>query len=163
NASWTASWASASLPRMRRVTARRRGRLSRTKRSYARLEPARRPARSSASSTDGARVSIRGPADRAVLIVSYYTRCPERNGGRGMADYLLYGANGYTGALIARLAVERGHRPLLAGRNAAAVASLAAELGLEHRVFGLDDPATLDAGLSGARTVLHCAGPFAHT
>ena len=32
---------------------------------------------------------------------------------------LIYGANGYTGALIARLAVERGLRPVLAGRSRA--------------------------------------------
>ncbi len=80
-----------------------------------------------------------------------------------MPDYLIYGANGYTGALTARRAVERGHRPVLAGRNHAAVAALAGELGLEHRVFGLDDPAAMDAGMRGATAVLHCAGPFAHT
>jgi short subunit dehydrogenase-like uncharacterized protein len=80
-----------------------------------------------------------------------------------MANYLIYGANGYTGKLIARLAVERGQRPLLAGRNAAAVSALAAELGVEHRVFGLDRPEEVDAGLEGVRAVLHCAGPFAHT
>jgi short subunit dehydrogenase-like uncharacterized protein len=80
-----------------------------------------------------------------------------------MADVLIYGANGYTGALIARTAVARGHRPVLAGRNASAVAALANELGLEHRAFALDDPAALDAGLAGAGVVLHCAGPFAHT
>src|SRR5262245_1691986 len=80
-----------------------------------------------------------------------------------MSDYLIYGANGYTGALTARLAVERGHRPILAGRNRDAVAALARELGLEHRAFGLDNPAALDGGMQGVTTVLHCAGPFAHT
>ena len=80
-----------------------------------------------------------------------------------MANYLIYGANGYTGALIAREAVPRGHRPVLAGRNAAGVSALARELGLDHRAFGLDDPATVRAGLQGMTVVLHCAGPFAHT
>jgi short subunit dehydrogenase-like uncharacterized protein len=80
-----------------------------------------------------------------------------------MANYLIYGANGYTGTLIARLAVERGHRPILAGRNGPAVSSLAAQLGLGHRVFGLDRPERVDAGLAGMAAVLHCAGPFAHT
>lgn len=80
-----------------------------------------------------------------------------------MADYLIYGANGYTGALIARLAAARGQRPVLAGRNGGEVAALAAELGLEHRAFGLDDAAALDAGLAGVKLVLHCAGPFART
>ena len=54
--------------------------------------------------------------------------------------WLLYGANGYTGTLVARLAVARGERPVLAGRSAGKVAALADELGLEHRVFGLATP-----------------------
>src|SRR5688500_7320693 len=79
-----------------------------------------------------------------------------------MADFLLYGATGYTGSLIARAAVAAGLRPVLAGRDAAALAGLAAALGLEHRAFGLDDPAAVDRGLRGAAAVLHCAGPFSH-
>lgn len=79
------------------------------------------------------------------------------------AEWLIYGANGYTGELIAREAVARGLRPVLAGRNAAAVTSLAGALGLAHRAFALDSPAAVDEGLRGMRVVLHCAGPFAHT
>lgn len=71
---------------------------------------------------------------------------------------MIYGANGYTGELIAREAAARGLRPLLAGRNAAAIEPLARELDLEWRVFGLDRP-----DLSGVTAVLHCAGPFVHT
>jgi short subunit dehydrogenase-like uncharacterized protein len=80
-----------------------------------------------------------------------------------MSSFLLYGANGYTGSLIARAAVSEGLRPILAGRNAPAVQKLAGELGTEHRVFGLDDPTALDRGLQGVAVVLHCAGPFVHT
>jgi len=82
-----------------------------------------------------------------------------------MADsgYLIYGANGYTGRLIARYAVERGQRPILAGRNARPVEAMASTLGLHARVFDLGDPAALDRGLAGVRAVLHCAGPFAQT
>jgi short subunit dehydrogenase-like uncharacterized protein len=80
-----------------------------------------------------------------------------------MGNYLIYGANGYTAALTAREAVARGQRPVLAGRNAQAVAALARELGLEHRIFSLDDPAAIRVGLAGMTVVLHCAGPFAHT
>jgi len=80
-----------------------------------------------------------------------------------MPDYLIYGANGYTGTLIARLAVERGGRPYLGGRNGAAVAHLAAELGLQARSFGADDAAALGAGLAGMAVVLNCAGPFSRT
>ncbi|MFJ6215793.1 saccharopine dehydrogenase family protein [Streptomyces sp. NPDC092296] len=77
--------------------------------------------------------------------------------------WMLYGANGYTGRLIAHLAVERGHRPLLAGRSAAPVAALAAELGLEHRVFDLTDAAAVRTALAGVGAVAHCAGPFSAT
>lgn len=76
---------------------------------------------------------------------------------------LVYGANGYTGELIAREAVRQGLRPVLAGRNAARLAPLAAELGLQARVFGLQDTAALHRGLEGITVVLHCAGPFSAT
>jgi short subunit dehydrogenase-like uncharacterized protein len=51
--------------------------------------------------------------------------------------WLIYGANGYTGELIAREAVRRGERPILAGRNREAIERLAAELECESRVFEL--------------------------
>lgn len=76
--------------------------------------------------------------------------------------FIIYGANGYTGERIARAAVARGQRPILAGRGAA-VEGLAAELRLEARVFALDDARALDAGLAGVAAVLHCAGPFSRT
>lgn len=77
--------------------------------------------------------------------------------------FLLYGATGYTGELTARTAVARGRKPMLAGRNRAALLPLARELGLELRSFGLDDPKAIDAGLAGMAAVLHCAGPFSRT
>ncbi len=76
---------------------------------------------------------------------------------------LIYGANGYTGTLVAERAVERGLRPVLAGRNGAAVAALAARLGLEYIALDLADTAGLLAALAGRRVVIHCAGPFIHT
>src|SRR5262245_54603425 len=80
-----------------------------------------------------------------------------------MPELLIYGANGYTGSLIAREAVARGQRPVLAGRKAPALGALADERGREPRVFALDDPAAVSAGFRGVRAVLHCAGPFART
>lgn len=80
-----------------------------------------------------------------------------------MATFLLYGATGYTGELLAREAVRRGLKPVLAGRDAAKVAALAQELALPWRAFALDDVARLDAALREVAFVLHCAGPFAHT
>jgi short subunit dehydrogenase-like uncharacterized protein len=73
-------------------------------------------------------------------------------------QFLIYGANGYTGELIAREAARRGLRPVLAGRSAKAIEPLARELGLEARIFGVDAPR-----LEGVGIVLHCAGPFSRT
>jgi len=79
------------------------------------------------------------------------------------SNFLIYGANGYTGELTARMAVERGLRPVLAGRNAAQLVELAGRLGLEYRIFDLDETEALDRALSSTHAVLHCAGPFVHT
>ena len=81
----------------------------------------------------------------------------------GAQSWMLYGAAGYTGALIAQHARKRGHQPMLAGRNAAAVAALAERLDLPHRAVTLDDPAALSAALDGVELVLNAAGPFVRT
>jgi len=78
-------------------------------------------------------------------------------------NFLIYGANGYTGELITRLAAERGLKPILAGRNEAKVSALAAHYGFEYRAFPLDDSAKLDSALQEVEMVLHCAGPFSIT
>jgi len=80
-----------------------------------------------------------------------------------MSNFLIYGANGYTGELVTRFAAERGLKPVLAGRNAAKIESLAAKYGFAHRAFDLDDSAKLDAALREVEFVLHCAGPFSLT
>jgi short subunit dehydrogenase-like uncharacterized protein len=76
---------------------------------------------------------------------------------------LIYGANGYTGRLIAGSAGRHGLRPILAGRRAAAIAPLARALDLEHRVFDLRQVRDVLAGVAGTGVVLNCAGPFIHT
>ncbi len=73
--------------------------------------------------------------------------------------FLIYGANGFVGREIARTAVDAGMQPIVAGRDRTAIEMLGRELGVEPRVFGLDDP----AGIQGVDAVLHCAGPFIHT
>lgn len=83
--------------------------------------------------------------------------------GRPISDFLLYGANGYTGRLILKRALDVGLKPLLAGRSAEAVATLAREHSLDHRSFALDDTAALDAALAETPVVLHAAGPFSGT
>jgi short subunit dehydrogenase-like uncharacterized protein len=79
------------------------------------------------------------------------------------SDWMIYGANGYTGEVIAREAVRRGLRPTLAGRSATKIDPLAAELHLSAKVFSLDDVAAAANALSGQRLVLNCAGPFSQT
>jgi short subunit dehydrogenase-like uncharacterized protein len=76
---------------------------------------------------------------------------------------MIYGANGYTGELIAREAVGRGMKPVLAGRTAAKVEPLAAGLGLQARVFDLRNAAATARSVEGVGVVLHCAGPFSAT
>jgi short subunit dehydrogenase-like uncharacterized protein len=77
--------------------------------------------------------------------------------------WMIYGANGYTGALVAEEAVARGHRPVLAGRSAEKIKPLAERLNLEYRVFSLDNSALAARELSGLKAVYHAAGPFVHT
>ena len=77
--------------------------------------------------------------------------------------WLIYGANGYTGELVARLAAARGERPILAGRSGERLAPLAEELDLAYRVADLRDDAALRAALEGVDVVAHCAGPYAAT
>ncbi len=95
--------------------------------------------------------------------------------------WMLYGANGYTGELIARAAVKRGLLPILAGRSREKFEPLARELGLECRAFSLDHVGQASdkpspqysnvvasheykgGGLDGVKLVLHCAGPFSVT
>lgn len=77
--------------------------------------------------------------------------------------WMIYGANGYTGTLIAELAARQGQAPILAGRSLDKVQPLADRLGLAARAFPLDDARLLAAGLEGVSLVLHCAGPFSST
>jgi short subunit dehydrogenase-like uncharacterized protein len=76
---------------------------------------------------------------------------------------LLYGAYGYTGALVAREAAARGLPVVLAGRDSERLVALSREVRLPWRAFPLSDPEAVRRGLEGCSAVLHCAGPFVHT
>ena len=78
-------------------------------------------------------------------------------------EWMIYGANGYTGRLMLAEAVRRGHHPVVGGRDPKAVAALAKEYGLAARSFCLTDAQTVSSALSGIPLVLHCAGPFSAT
>ncbi len=78
-------------------------------------------------------------------------------------SFVIYGATGYSGELVARRAVELGWRPLLCGRDGSRLAPLATALGLAYRVAALSDPAAFDRAFAGVRLVLNAAGPFSQT
>ncbi len=80
-----------------------------------------------------------------------------------IGNWLLYGAYGYTGTLLAEEAVRRGHQPVLAGRSAKKLIPLAERLGLDYVVFDLQDEATLHKIVTNFDLVFHAAGPFSHT
>ena len=77
--------------------------------------------------------------------------------------WMIYGANGYTGELIAREAKRQGKTPILAGRSAAKIIALARQLNLPSTVFRIEVPSEIVAALRGVRLVLNCAGPFSKT
>ncbi len=77
--------------------------------------------------------------------------------------FVIYGATGYSGGLVARRAVERGWRPILCGRDGNRLRSLAGMLELEHRTASVSDVAALARAFEGARVVLNAAGPFSQT
>jgi len=76
---------------------------------------------------------------------------------------LIYGATGYSGRLIVERALARGLRPVLAGRDQHAIASMAAACGLESRTARVDEPASLRSMTASASVLLNAAGPFAAT
>lgn len=79
------------------------------------------------------------------------------------SNFMIYGANGYTGELVAREAVARGLKPTIAGRGADRISALGKELNLPTRVFGLNNPEAVQRQIAGQALVLNCAGPFSAT
>ncbi|MFI5835882.1 saccharopine dehydrogenase family protein [Micromonospora sp. NPDC051300] len=78
-----------------------------------------------------------------------------------MSSLIIYGATGYVGRLVARLAVDRGLAPVLAGRDAGRLAALG--LDTPVRAAALDRPDALDRLLDDATVLLNLAGPFHRT
>ncbi len=78
-------------------------------------------------------------------------------------SFLLYGANGYTGELIARYAHQYNLQPILAGRRKEVIEPLANRLQLPYRIFDMNDEAALLAALKEVKVVVNAAGPFQFT
>ena len=77
--------------------------------------------------------------------------------------FLLYGANGYSGELIARYASQYNLHPILAGRRKEAIEPLAVRYGLPYRIFDVNDKPALLQALKEVSVVLNAAGPFDKT
>jgi short subunit dehydrogenase-like uncharacterized protein len=80
-----------------------------------------------------------------------------------MADFVIYGATGYTGGLIAIHAKRLGLRFTIAGRSENKLNNLASVLNVPFLVFNVDDHQLVDSALKDAKVLLNCAGPFIHT
>lgn len=78
-------------------------------------------------------------------------------------NWMIYGANGYTGHLLAHEAKRQGLNPILGGRNPAAVHALGSLLDLECRIFDLHEQERAREVLADIAVVVHCAGPFSAT
>ncbi len=77
---------------------------------------------------------------------------------------LLYGANGFTGRLIAeQWPGSEAKELILAGRSVQAIGELGKQLNKGHRVFALDDSTTIEEALADIDLVLNAAGPFDRT
>lgn len=77
--------------------------------------------------------------------------------------WMIYGATGYTGRLIAEKAKAAGETPTLAGRNPEKVRAIAEELDLPWAAFSVDDDNATEAALKDHALVLSVAGPFSAT
>jgi short subunit dehydrogenase-like uncharacterized protein len=77
--------------------------------------------------------------------------------------FMIYGATGYTGKLLARTSKALGLEPLLAARNSAKLKSVAGQHGFAFKTIDLNDGAALRIALADVDAVLHAAGPFSAT
>ena len=78
-------------------------------------------------------------------------------------NFMIYGANGYTGRIIAELSLHNGLRPILAGRRAEPIKKMAEKLQLEYEICDLNDQSALNDLALSTDIMLNCAGPFEHT
>jgi len=77
--------------------------------------------------------------------------------------WVIYGSYGYTGKLIAEIAVGLQSNIILSGRNDKKLKNQSDDLGLPYVAADLSDPEQMDSLLKDANVVIHCAGPFIHT
>ncbi len=73
----------------------------------------------------------------------------------------VFGAYGHTGRFVVAELFRRGWTPILSGRDAGKLNALAGGYPKsEVRLASVEDLASLDRAIAGARAVINCAGPF---
>ncbi|MHA1931503.1 MAG: saccharopine dehydrogenase family protein [Promethearchaeota archaeon] len=80
-----------------------------------------------------------------------------------MTTWMLYGAYGYTGKLIAQEAKNRGHNPILAGRSKEKLLPVAEHLNMDYEILDLKDEDKVVNILKNVDLVFHAAGPYKYT
>lgn len=82
-----------------------------------------------------------------------------------MNTFMIYGAAGYTGLMVAEHAASAGLNLVLAGRekDRTKLEALANRLGAAVKLFSLDENEVVQASLAGISVLLNAAGPFANT
>ena len=96
----------------------------------------------------------------ATISAAVLDRLPQDREGQ----VLIYGAYGFTGAGISKLASEYGIMPVLAGRNESKLRPLAESLGYDYVVLSLENNHdNLVKVLKHFEIVLHIAGPYTFT
>ncbi len=78
-------------------------------------------------------------------------------------EVLIYGANGYSAQLIVKELLDRGIKPVLAGRNSDKLKNIAQKLDCNFKVFELRNIDSIRRAISEFKIVLNCAGPFNQT
>jgi len=78
-------------------------------------------------------------------------------------SWIIYGANGYTGTLLAKEAKESGLNPIIAGRSKEKLLPLAEELDLNYLIFDLNNEEKLIELFQDHGLILNAAGPFKYT
>jgi len=78
-------------------------------------------------------------------------------------SWILYGANGYTGVLLAEQAIKKGLNPIIAGRSKEKIVPIAERLDLEYLIFDIDNENILINALQDHDLILNAAGPFKYT
>ncbi|KAF2971523.1 hypothetical protein GQX73_g2058 [Xylaria multiplex] len=80
-----------------------------------------------------------------------------------MAEFMIYGATGYTGRIASEHAVSLGLHFILGGRSQCKLAELASQLNTSYLAFDVDNPYAVSSALRGIKVLLNCAGPFRQT